>query len=255
MSVLVVSCGKSDKRTAVQTEEDTKAKAMLEGVWLDADENNVTFRVKGDTVFYPDSTSQPVAFKIISDTMILYGGRTTKYQIVRQAPHLFEFKNQNGDIVKLVKSDNPADTLQFIRRNTVALNQNKVIKSDTVVFHADTKYHCYVQVNPTTFKVYRSSFNEEGLEVENVYYDNTIHVSVFIGASKMFSRDFSKADFVKFVPKNMLKQSILSDMKLTRTDDNGVHYQAILAIPDSPSSFIVELTISYNGKVSMSVAK
>lgn len=255
LALSLANCGKSDQRKEAKEEEDAKAEAMLGGVWLDADENSVTFWVKGDTVFYPDSTNQPVAFKIIKDTMILYGGHTTKYPIVRQAAHLFEFKNQSGDIVKLIKSDNPADTLLFARRNAIALNQNKVIKSDTVVFYGDTKYHCYVQINPTTYKVYRSSFNYDGIEVESVYYDNTVHVSVFVGANKMFSRDFSKADFAKFVPKNLLSQNILSDIKLTHADDAGIHYQTFLAILDSPSSFIVELTISYNGKVSMGVAK
>lgn len=255
LTLLVANCGQSNKQKEDKDEEDSKAKAMLGGVWLDADENSVAFWVKGDTVFYPDSTSQPVAFKIIRDTMILYGSHTTKYPIVRQAAHLFEFKSQSGDIIKLIKSDNLADTLQYARRKAIALNQNKVIKSDTVVFHGDTKYHCYVQVNPTTYKVYRSSFNDDAIEVENVYYDNIVHLSVFIGANKMLSRDFSKADFAKFVPKNLLSQNILSDIKLTHIDDAGIHYQTFLAMPDSPSSFIVGLTISYSGKVSMGVAK
>ena len=69
----------------------------------------------------------------------------------------------------------------------------------------------------------------------------------------MFSKDFTKSDFSSAVPHNMLKQSVLSDIKLTSLSADGLHYQTQLAIPDSPSSFLVELTISYSGKISVKV--
>lgn len=55
------SCShKPDKHEAAQ-EEDLAAKKMLQGIWLnDDDEDDVAFRAKGDTIYYPDSTSQPV---------------------------------------------------------------------------------------------------------------------------------------------------------------------------------------------------
>ncbi|MDO4161222.1 MAG: DUF4738 domain-containing protein, partial [Prevotellaceae bacterium] len=71
----------------------------------------------------------------------------------------------------------------------------------------------------------------------------------------IFSKDFYKKDFNTIVPDNMLKQCILSDIVLDYIDDSGVHYNTQLALPDSPSSFIVKLTISYQGKISMHVAK
>lgn len=251
--LFVASCNNSNKQH-VMPKEDTKAKSMLEGIWLDADENNIAFKVKGDTVYYPDSTSQAVRFKIIRDTMILLGNSISKYPIIKQSPHIFEFKNQNGDIIRLVKSDDPNDSLQFIRRFPVTLNQKVTIKRDTIVSFSDRKYHCYVQINPTTYKVYRTSYNDEGLEVENIYYDNIIHVSIFSGPAKIFSKDFKKDDFKGAVPGNMLKQSVLSDIKLMGMDNFGFHYHTQLAIPDSPSSFIVKLTVSYTGKISMEVS-
>ena len=51
----------------------------------------------------------------------------------------------------------------------------------------------------------------------------------------------------------MLKQSILSDIKLISLSAAGIHYQTQLAIPDSPSSYLVELVISYDGKTSIKV--
>lgn len=53
----LVACGhKAEKQQEVK--EDTAAKKMLQGIWLnDDDEDDVAFRVKGDTIYYPDSTS------------------------------------------------------------------------------------------------------------------------------------------------------------------------------------------------------
>lgn len=232
-------------------EEDTATKAMLEGIWVDAEEDVVVFKIKGDTIFYPDSAIQPVAFKILQDTMVLFGNTMSKYPIVRKDRHLFEFKNQANDIVKLIKSDDPYDSLDFVRHHPIVLNQGKTIKRDSVVSFSDNRYHCYVQVNPTTYKVYRSFYNAEGMEIENIYYDNIIHISIFSGANRLFSKNFRKADFAATVPKNVLKQCVLSDIKLVSLEDDGFHYQTQLAIPDSPSSFIVELIVSYKGKISI----
>ncbi len=243
---LFFGCGNSNKRPEAPV-EDLNAKAMLAGIWIDADEENVVFKIKGDTIYYPDSTTQPVKFRIVQDTMVLMGSTVSKYPITHKSEHLFEFKNQAGDIVKLVKSEEPNDSLYFVRHRPIVLNQGKVIKSDTVVTYSGHKYHSYVQVNPTTFKVYRSFYNAEGMEIENIYYDNIIHVSLFKGATKLFSKDFRKNDFVKAVPSSMLKQCVLSDIRLSETDADGFHYITQLAIPDSPSSFVVELVITFNG--------
>lgn len=254
LAFMLVACRDSAKHEA-DVQEDMEAKAMLAGIWIDEDEESVMFRAKGDTIYYPDTTSSPVMFKIVGDTMILSGNNESKYPIVRQTRNIFDFKNQNGDVVKLVRSENPADSLLFENRPTVVLNQKMTIKRDTVVSHAEKKYHCYLQVNPTRYKVYRSFTNAEGIEVENVYYDNIIHVSIFDGASKFYSKDFRKDDFKGFVPAGLLEQMILSDIDFVSLDGNGFNYHAQLAIPDSPSSFIVGFTVSYKGRVNMHVPK
>lgn len=252
LSLMLTGCGKKSKTESISA-EDTRAKAMLAGVWVDADEGDVVFKVKGDSIFYPDSASRAVRFAVYADTLVMYGSTVSKYKILRQEKHLFEFKTPNGDIIKIVKSNDPYDAEQFDNHSHVTLNQGQLIKRDTVVALGDSKYHCYVQVNPTSYKVFRASYNEEGLEVDRVYYDNIIHISVYKGASKVFSRDFRKADFSSVVPETMLEQCVLSDMLLSKIDEKGVHYITQLAIPDSPSSFIVNLVISYQGRFSINV--
>ena len=249
----LVGCNhKSDKQSAVGLEEDVAAKKMLQGIWLnDDDADDVAFRVKGDTIYYPDSTSQPVYFYIAGDTLVMKGANVAKYPIVKQAAHIFQFKVQNGDIIKLVKTNDQSYMRQFLHEHPVALNQNTLVKRDTVVSDGSEKYHLYVQVNPTTYKVYKSSYNDDGVEVDNVYYDNIVNVNIFHGAHKIFGRDFRKEDFGKKVPTEFLKQAILSDIVFRKIDAEGIHYQVVLAMPDSGMSYQVELVVSFSGKMTI----
>ncbi len=247
--LFLLGCGKGSKGLDDVQVEDTNAKALLEGIWIDANEGDVSFCVKGDTIYYPDSISRSVKFQILRDTLVLLGNNVSKYKIIRQEEDVFEFENGNGDIVSFVKSENPSDSLLFIHDHSIVINQNILIKRDTVVNYADNRYHCYVQVNPTSYQVFKSSYNDDGLEVENVYFDNIVHISIYSGANSIFSKDFRKSDFGSAVPGQMLEQCILSDISLDGLDDSGFRYQAQLAVPDSPSCFIARFTISYKGTI------
>lgn len=238
-----------------EPQEDMKAKQMLQGVWMNEDDEDVAFKAQGDTIYYPDSTSAPVHFSIAGGKLILNGANETAYPIVRQTAHVFQFKNASGDVVHLVKSEDKDDASLFSDKQPLPLNQNRLIKRDTVIVYGNDRYHSYVQINPTTYKVIKASYNDEGVEVDNVYHDNIIHISIFQGARKLFSRDFRKGDFSKYVPQEILAQSILSDMTLTGMDPKGTHFQAQLVIPDSQSSFLVELVVDFHGRATMAVKK
>ena len=62
----------------------------------------------------------------------------------------------------------------------------------------------------------------------------------------MFSKDFYKYDFRKYIPKQFLRQSILNDIVLYKTDKEQLHYKVTLSIPDSPLSYILEMVITQN---------
>ena len=244
----------SGKEEAVQ--EDSVAKQMLQGIWVDEDGQDVAFKAQGDSIFYPDTTSQPVRFQIFGDTLVLHGANDIKYPILKQTKHLFVFRNQNGDEVKLVLSNDADDADFFLGKRPLALNQGKLIKRDTVVRFQNKPYHCYIQVNPTTFKVIKPSWNDEGVEVDNVYYDNIINLNVYSGARRLFHSDIKKQQFSGVVPDDFLSQSIFSDMVLKSLDAEGIHFQASLVMPDETmSSFQVIVTISYDGRMSIKVRK
>lgn len=241
------------KEKLLQPVEDKEAKAGMQGIWVDADEGNVVFRINGDSIYYPDSASASVKFMINEDTLYLYGVNVSKYLITKRTADTFRFKNVSGDIVELVRSHNESDSLAFVTKPGISLNQRKTIKRDTVVVCNNNRYHCYVQVNPTTYKVFKTNYNDEGIAVENIYYDNTIHVSIFKDGTKIYSKDFAKKDFAGKVPSSFLKQTILSDIHLMHADDTGVLYTAELAVPDSYTSFIVDVNVMYNGTMTMKI--
>ena len=253
--IILVSLLSCAEKTSENTdpEEDTVAKQMLQGVWMNEDEV-VAMRVAGDTISYSDSTMAPAYFAVISDSLVIRGATETRYEIVKQTEHLFEFRNHVGDIVKLMKSDNPGDAEAFTKQAAPRINQNQLIKRDTVAVVADRKYHVYVQVNPSTYKVIRSTYNQEGMMVDNIYYDNIINVCVYDGGTRLFSRDMRKQDFERHVPENFIRQSILSNITVDAITSEGITLDAALCMPDTPTAYIVKMTVSPKGKLTMKVS-
>lgn len=240
--------------TQASKEEDNESKRLLQGVWIDDETQEVNFKIKGDTIFYPDSTSQPACFKVIDDSLVV-GEPPSRYPIVKLTANIFVFKNQNGEELKLTKSDSPDDNAAFERRSTMVAVVSEVLKRDTVVTFSDEHYHCYVTVNPTRFKVLRRSYNDDGVAVDNVFYDNIIHVSVYHGCDKLYSSDISKKMYGSHVPADFLSQSILGDIRFTRIDKEGFHFETIIGVPEETTSYILDTVVSFEGKVRITEIK
>lgn len=249
LSLLLLAIGCAPKAHApADNVEDASAKRMLQGIWIDDETQEVNFMVKGDTIFYPDSTSQPARFKVVGDTIAI-GEPPSRYPIVKLTENLFVFKNQNGEELRLSKSDSPDDNSAFEHRSTMVSVVSEVQKRDTVVTFSNERYHCYVTVNPTRFKVQRRSYNDDGVAVDNVFYDNIIHVSVYHGGDKLYSSDIGKQIYKAHVPADFLSQSILGDIRFTRIDKEGFHFETIIGIPEETTSYILDTVVSFEGKV------
>jgi hypothetical protein len=252
--VLLTGCSrqKDSQTPADEQQESREAKAMLQGIWLDDETENVTLSVRGDTIFYSDSTSMPAYFKIVGDSLVFATG--TKYGIVKQTENLFWFKNQNGDVVKLRKSVDPDDA-EFIHDAPPVLSYTHQVKRDSVVSYGGERYHWYVAINPTRYRVTKPSYTDDGMEVENVYYDNIIHISLFKGAQKLFSRDIKKQLYAPYVPAEFLEQAILGNMQYSSIDKQGVHFNATLCIPDGVACYMISTDISFGGQLSMQLVE
>ncbi len=243
--VLLTGCSQQQKPVS-EREESREAKRLLQGVWMDEDTESAVFQMKGDSVYYADTTSMTAYFKVVDDTLFI---GSTGYYIEKQSEHVLWFKDNNGETSKLVKSDDETLDELFEQSQPQVLTLTEVVKRDTVVFCNGERYHLYIAVNPTKYKVTRQAVNEDGLTVENVYYDNIIHLSIFQGADQLFSRDFRKSMYEKKVPAQVLSQAILNNLEYEKTDDEGFHLRASVCIPDEASCYMVGHTVSFDGQL------
>ena len=241
---VLVACGQRSGDAGLK--ESKEAKQLLQGVWSDEDAESVVFQMRGDSVYYPDETSVPAYFRVYNDT--LYIGSSARYHIEKHTEHVLWFKSASGELVKLVKGDEDDKEL-FKQSKTQILTLAEVLKKDTVVNYEGERYHLYIAVNPTKYKVVRHTINDDGLDVENVYYDNIIHLSIFKGAQQLFSRDFRKQQYQQRVPAQFYQQAVLNNMEYESTDSKGFHVNVSVCTPGDASCYLIEHVISFDGQV------
>ena len=256
MVIFSASCGGNKNPNFLELEEeDIAAKELLQGIWLDDETESPLMRVEGDTIYYADSQSAPITFKVMRDTLYTYGNDTAYYKIDKQAEHIFWFHSITDNIIKLHKSEDFNDSLSFVREEVVIPTYTEVTKRDSVVIYNGARYRAYVYINPSKMKVIKTTYSEDGISMDNVYYDNVMHICVYEGKKSLFASDITKQMFDKVVPEDFLVQAILSDTKFLKVDRNGFHYQAILAIPESSVYSIAELEISFDGTLTIASTK
>ena len=250
VAILLAACNSSkNPHSSSGQEEDLSAKELLQGIWLDDETESPLMRIEGDTIYYADSQSAPITFKIIRDTLYTYGNDTTYYKIDKQAEHIFWFHSITDDVIKLHKSEDANDSIYFVR-------QELVIPAYTeVVTYNGTRYRAYVYINPSKMRVIKTTYSEDGISMDNVYYDNVMHICVYEGKKSLFASDVTKQMFDKVLPVDFLEQSILSDTKFMKVDRNGFHYQAVLAIPETSIYSIVNMEVSFKGDLTITSSK
>ena len=255
LPLLLLSCGGGEKRggegvVLPSPAENREAKALLQGVWLDAETEEVVFKADGDTIFFADATSQPASFRIVGDSLLL---GTAAYAITKQTEHNFWFRNPAGDEVQLVKHDSSDDgaVSDFVSEGPLVVSTTEVINLDSVVYYGGERYHWYITVNPTRYRVMRTTYTADGVAVEKVYFDNIIHVSLFKGNQRLFSRDFNKQAYAADVPEEFLVKSVLGNIRYHSVDARGFHFDATVCIPDGEQCYLIETLISFSGKLSM----
>ena len=140
--IALAACGNGKEQKTV--EEDAMAKALLQGVWINDETELPLMRIEGDTIYYADPQNIPVSFKIIRDTMYVYGNHTVTYKIDRQTEYSFWFHSLADEIIKLHKSENPEDILAFENKEVEVIPTTEVVKKDSVVMYKGTRYRGYL---------------------------------------------------------------------------------------------------------------
>ncbi len=251
--MVLASC-RNQQPFASPQDEDREAKALLQGIWLDDDTETALWRVKGDTIYYADARTVPVAFQILGDSLVTFGARIRSYKIERQGEYLFWFRSAMDDVIRLHKAENENDSVRFIHLREIPVYE-EVIKKDSIVIYNNVRYRGYVYINPSHFKVMCPGVSEDGLGVDNVYYDNIIHICVYEGKKSLYAKDIRKQMFEEIIPDDFLQRAILSDMDFCGVDAGGYHYQATVCVPDEASCYLVDIAIDKDGKSSYSLVQ
>lgn len=248
------ACGHSTHGAgAEQAEEDNvESVRLLQGVWIDEDSEMPFLKVKGDSVYFATQVNVPLHFRVINDTLVTYGSEQVKYPIQELQGHSFRFYTAMGDLLSLRKLEN--DSLPFgsvvVPRDTLV---REVLRKDSVIEFQGIRYRGYAYINPTSKKVVRPVMTEEGIFVDNVYYDNVIHICVYQGTRRLFGKDIRKEMLSEMVPEDFLHSSILSDMEFVGVDTRGYHYLATLCVPDASSCYNVMVDVSTAGELSYQI--
>lgn len=251
--LLLAACSTHPTQTKEQEPENKEAKSMLQGLWMDDVTETPLLRIEGDSIYYLDSSVAPVAFKIIRDSMKTYGSKPASYLIKKQDEYTFWLQSVMGETLQLSKAETPLDSIAFFNEDVQESNPT-VIQKDHVVTYNQVRYHGYAYINPTQIKVVNPEITEEGLEIDNVYYDNIIHICVFEGKKRLFGQDIKKQDFEHIIPAEYFQRAILSDMDFLGVNKKGYQYQATVCVPNSASCYLIDISISTDGDITYELA-
>ena len=245
--LLLPACMGGEARQEEQAADTLADTQWLQGVWLDDNTESPVFKIKGDSIYYASQINAPMPFSVHNDTITVYSAQPIHYFIEECLSYSLRYRTSVGETVSLHKAE--SDTLSFGTVVPVKVVENEVFEKDSVIFHGGERYRGYAYINPTKKRVTLVSINEEGLPVENIYYDNIIHICVYKGKERLFSKDINKEMFARVVPADFLNNAILSDMDFVKVDEKGYRYVATLCIPDGAACYNVRLDVSKEGNI------
>lgn len=247
---LLLSChsGGREEESRVETETaDSSAYTSLQGVWINKDTDSPLFMIRRDSVFYPDSTSMAQRIRVQDDTLYL---GSESYLIEQLGDYNLAFETLTGETIHARKSTAREDSLVFMLTHKTPVIYTEVTKRDTVTTYEGKRHHCYITINPSSNKVYRTGYTDEGVAIQNFYYDNVIHLSVYEGKNRIYGSNFTKDIFSTLIPEQFLEQATLSDIRFNHTDKNGFHFDATVCIPEGAACYMIDVVISSDGEVS-----
>ena len=255
LPLLLASC-KETKKEEEKT-ENLIAKQMLQGIWVD-DETDMPFmKIVGDSIYYPDAENLTASFFIIEDSLYVVGSDTIPYAIDLQTEARFRFHQFADNVIALYHSETDEDSLYFINKQEPLPLVTERIEKDSVVMYNGKRYRGYVFVNPSKMRVIKTSIGPSGMLVDNVYYDNVIHICVYTGATELYGRDITKQLFAEYIPSDFLSTSILADMDFKGVDAEGYHYEALVGDPESSvaAAYQLDLTITPEKEMRIELAQ
>lgn len=248
LTLILSSCtAPAGKQNKVQKATDPNVKSQLQGTWLDRNTESPVLKIDGDSLFYASNSDVMMPYKLFDDTLFVYGLHTSAYPITELTEHLFSFVTPMGDEMCLYKDDYSDITIEA-PSTSQSTPVDKVIRKDSVIIYRNIRYRGYVTINPTTIKVVHPGITEDGFSVDNVYYDNIIHICVYEGKKQLCGKDIKREMFKSVVPNDFLSMAILQDMRFTGVNNGAFIFHSKLRVPDGPCYYAIVI-IDRNNEV------
>ena len=207
--LLLFSCKGGGTKDSSAMQEDTLAKSQLQGIWVDDDSDMPLMKIKGDTIYYSDPQNSPVYFKVQNDTLHTYGNEVTHYHIDKLGQYVFWLHSLSDEVVKLHRSEDADDSLAFSAGGVEVIpTYRERVERDSVVNYDGKRYRAYVYINPSKVKVVKTSYNEDGMSIDNIYYDNVMHICVYEGRKSLYASDITKQMLSPYVSADFLSKSL-----------------------------------------------
>ena len=233
--------------SCVGVREDRDAKALLQGIWANAETGELSFYAIGDTLYFPDRGMKANYFCIVDDSLEIHGADIDRYAVYRQSAHLFYFYNLYGELVKLRKSTLSSDSV-FFANMPGRVYKDKTKVKDSLINYQGKSYHYHVSIAPNNETVLKQIYTHDGIQVAYIFPDYTINLKIQEDDKVIYNEEIKKVEYGKAVPSSFLNQAVFSDFDLQRIDGKGMHFIAVLAIPNARISYNIETLINYRGK-------
>lgn len=250
--LLLWACGSNTAQPSrsVLQKNNTVAEELFCGIWMLSDSDTPFLKVTKDSLMFYEQQNSQMAYDIIKDSLIVYGSTGTfGYKIVRQSEYTFWFNSLSDHLVKLYKSDNLEDSLYFVN-NTVEIDSldtdtvRQVLQKDTIIYQDNTRFRGYTFINPTSMKVFKPTYSDEGMRIDQVFYDNIIYICVYKGKEKLFGQNIAKQDFESLLDSDFYRSVILGDVSFIGVDKDHFYFQAVVEVPNSLIFDLIDVTVS-----------
>ncbi len=252
-TILIVGCMNNTKNNdsiAREVQSNPIAKELLQGIWFLSDSDTPFLKVAGDSLCFYEQPGTVMAFNIVQDSLYTFGSGTYGYKIDKQSEYMFWFHSISNHVIKLYKSENLEDTIYFEHNDTVEENpvveDQEVVQRDSIVYFDNTRYHGYAFINPSSFKVYKPMYSDDGIRIDQIYYDNVIYICVYQGTEKLFGQNIYKDHFKDILESNFFNAVILADMDFIGVDETNYYFQAKVEIPNSLVYDLIKISVNIN---------
>lgn len=235
--------------------ENQKAKDMMQGQWVNADTGEDVFTVKGDTIYFPETANAPLHFRIVDDSLQTErdSASCANYAIIRQGDNIFWMKNINGELLKLHRKElGDIEVNDTLSADSVALTINSYCGQRNTESSATVGGKVYTfrkEIHRSNDVIIRTELNPDGMEMANLYYDNTIHLSLSRDGKMVFDHDFSRDQFTDNMQQPFASRAVLYDVLCTGVDARGWCLDVVFRIPSSHLSYTVSIMVTGDGEL------